>query len=186
MKLVVVLFVGLLLGSSAFAETTYQVYLVNAQNRFEKGEDLNMVARSPRNFAVGAMRDGGGVLAEYASYQVDSGAGDAKIQRSHQEFLVWLKKDLGGWRLLRWEAAAAAGVLREEAVTRLEDLKATDTGRPELLTGLSLGGALSIPLSTVAGMKTALQVSLEGRALFASSFDPNPQPDIILRTGFQF
>lgn len=180
-------FVALLIvlsGLSASAETLYQVYPLNVQTRFETGEELNLVARQSRNFAFGATREGYGVLAEYSSFETSSGASYSSIKRRHEELLAWLKKDLGGWRAFRWQAGAAVGVMREQATTRIEDLETTDRGRDELLTGLSAGATLSIGQGTV--IKKAFQVSLEGRAFFASSFDPNPQPDVVLRTGFQF
>lgn len=185
MRTILFLFV-LSFGLSASAETLYQVYLLNSQKRFETGEELNLVTRGSRQFAVGATRAGYGALLEYSSFDTESGGGYARIGRKHEEILMWLKKDLGGWTSFRWLAGLAAGAMREQVTTRIEDLQTTDVGHNEVLSGVSLGATYSLALGEGRAVKKALQVSLEGRIFFAQSFDPNPQPDVVLRSGFQF
>lgn len=168
-----------LFSLSAAAKTRLEIYPLNAQARLETSEELQvLVPRQALNFAVGASVRGYGILAEVSSFETESGSAYSNILRRHQEALLWLRKDFGGSVNFRAIGGAGLGVFKESVRTEIEDLVAHDESRTDPLVGVSFGGALTI--------QKTLQFSLEGRLFYGSNLEPNPQPDVVLRSGLTF
>ena len=158
------------------SKTSYEVFLLNAQGRFEVGEDQELTPRQTLNVGFGAQSQGYGFLAELSSYNTETGGDYAGVDRAHREAVLWIRKDFGGWTKFRWLGGLGAGLSSEEITTRLDGLQITDTSRTEPLGAISFGGQLTF--------ENTLRLSLEGRVFHG--LGASPMPDILLRTGIVF
>lgn len=179
----------LLLSVSAFAapapvsssrsevQTSFEFYPLNYQARFERTETQDYQSRQALNLAVGGSRGVWGLLFEYSRFNSVSGTDYSSLVRNHEETLLWLRREVTPLRSMFLSFAAGAGFSRETVETRFGDDSVTDQGRAETLGAVSVGTGFE--------MKKTLRLSLEGRLFYGSS-EPNPQPDLVIRTGFRF
>lgn len=159
--------------------TRVEIYPLNYQTRFERNEDQYLQGRSSAlNFGLGVSRGRLAALLEVSSSSVTSDSGIIQIKREHREVLVWLRRDLERWQSVLFQGGLGAGSSQDLVTTRLAGDEVKDSGRWDALGAASLGVAWDI--------KKTLRLSLEGRLFFGSNMDPNPQPDLLLRTGFLF
>jgi hypothetical protein len=157
--------------------TRWEFYPLNLHARFETGEQQSLVPRAAMGLALGAQLGRQSLLLEAGTFKTRTGNAFANIEREHQEVLMWLRTDVLANR--NWAATAGAGLgfMRETAQTRIDGMQTNDGGAMDAGGGVSVGGLFKT--------KT-LRLALEGRLIFGQSLQPNPQPDVVLRTGFAF
>jgi hypothetical protein len=159
--------------------TRFEIYPLNYRARFERNPEQALQAHAGfGNFALGFARGRMSTLLEISSYTADSAAGNIKISREHREALLWLRRNLGRTSWLRFQGGIGLGSSQESVTTSMDDESVRDVGRWDALGAASLGAAIDI--------QKTLRLSLEGRLFFGPNMDPNPQPDVVLRTGFLF
>lgn len=164
-----------------------KVFLLNPEMRYERGDSQEIVDRKPLNFAVALQMRKVSVLMEYARFEEETGNGTSSLERTHQDVVMWGRyhffNGTNGDRRVESTlfAGVGAGVYEEEVSTTLMGEVRTDKSNPKFMSGIVVGGEVSLSLTKDFG----LLAGLEGRALFASDFDPNPVWSAALRLGFQ-
>lgn len=164
-------------SSVAEVKTSLEFYPLNYQARFERTETQDYQSRQALNLAFGGSRGAWGLLFEYSRFNSVSGTEFSSLIRNHEETLLWLRREMAPFRRIFFSLAAGAGFSRDIVETRFGDESVTDQGRAETLGAVSAGAGFE--------MKKTLRLSLEGRLFYGSS-EPNPQPDLVVRTGFRF
>lgn len=164
-------------NAGAEIKTSIEFYPLNYQARFERNEAQDYQPRQALNLAVGGSRGPWGLLFEYSRFSAVSGTEFSSLIRNHEETLLWLRREMVPLRQVFFSFAAGAGFARDIVETRFGEESVTDQGRAETLGAVSVGTGFE--------MKKTLRLSLEGRLFYGSS-DPNPQPDLVVRTGFRF
>ena len=174
--------------SPAKAKTSYvQALLLNPEMRFEYDANKEVVDRKPLNFAVVYGRARYSVTLEYARFSESSGNASAKLERTHQDMMVWARYHvLPDYNLTKNNsvtlyAGAGAGAYEESVETTLSGISRTDKGSAKLMTGLSAGGQLKYLMQNFGAV-----AGLEARGLFASDFSPNPIGSVVLHLGLFF
>lgn len=155
-----------------------EIYPLNYQTRFERTEEQQVSSRSALSFAAGASKGVWGFLVEHSRYNSVSGTEYASLIRTHQETLLWIRREFHPLSRILVSLAAGGGFSQDSVETRFGEDMARDLGQNEWLGALSAGTGLEI--------QKTLRISLEGRLFFGGGFSPNPQPDLVLRTGFRF
>lgn len=174
------LWVSISIPAMAFerSDVTWEFFPLNGQVRFEMGQEQDLAPRQALNFAFGAQRMGYGFVLEVSDFTVQTGGGFSSIGRDHKELVAWFRKDFAGFSKLRWLIGGGVGLSQDEVTTQIDGLRVTDQSKAEPLAAFSLGPQFTF--------WSVMRVSLEGRLFFGSGFDPDPQPDIVLRTGVAF
>ncbi|WP_413943395.1 hypothetical protein [Bdellovibrio sp. HCB-162] len=164
-----------------------KVFLLNPEMRFERGDSQELVDRKPLNFALALQMRKFSVLTEYARFEENTGNTTSSIDRTHTDLVVWGRYHFfNGTNPNRsvdstLYAGIGAGLYEEEIVTTLMGSSRTDKSNPKFMSGVSVGGEVALNVNKDFGFVGGL----EGRALFASDFDPNPVWSAVLRLGFQ-
>jgi hypothetical protein len=155
------------------------VYLLNSEARFIRGVSQEFVSRSStNNFAVGGRYGATTLLLEYALFTETSGNATLSIANARREYIVWWKEHLYSFGFGDLYSALGLGGYKEEVRTTLNGTSLTDQGETSAMAGIGLGVSSLIFKHII--------VSLEGRIVAGSNFDPNPSPGILFRSGFEF
>lgn len=159
--------------------------LINPEMRYERANSQEIEDVKPLNFSFGYQKKRLSFLAEYARYSEDTGNSTSSIERTHQELLVWGRYHLVNKAQNELSGSLYGGVglggYQEEVKTTLMGDSRTDKENIKMMSGLSVGteGAYQLQnFGFVAG--------IEGRALIASDFDPNPVWSVVIRLGVRF
>ncbi|WP_374075450.1 hypothetical protein [Bdellovibrio bacteriovorus] len=164
-----------------------KIFLLNPEMRYERADSQEMVDRKPLNFAVALQMRKISVLMEYARFEEDTGNGTSSLERTHQDVVMWGRyhffNGTNGDQSVESTlfAGAGAGLYEDEVTTNLMGQSRTDKSNTKFMSGVVAGGEVSVNVTKDFGVLAAL----EGRALFASDFDPNPVWSAVLRLGFQ-
>lgn len=196
-----VLFFSILLSLSSFAQETrmkmpepppdrgaLRFYLLNLEMRYEKDSSQDYIDRKPRSFSIGYQWTRWSFLMEYARFSEDTGNSTSSIERIHQELLGWGRyhffdvKNTSEKMKFSLYGGVGGGGYTEEVETTLMGVSRTDKSDAKFISGAALGAEISL----LPNPKFGFVAALEGRALFASDFDPNPLWSAIIRTGIQF
>ncbi|QDK39068.1 hypothetical protein [Bdellovibrio sp. NC01] len=168
------------------APVDLQVYPLGVEMRYERNENQEFETHNFMNFAFALKKKNLAALIEYSRYTQDSGNSTSGVNLTHQEMLLW-----GEWHFVQSEApegfmsiygGLGLGAYNEEIKTTLMGASQTDDGGYKVISALKLGASAGYNLNHT----WALVAALEGRALFASDFDPNPIPSGVLRVGFSY
>ncbi len=167
------------------APSYLNVYLLNPELRYERGNSQELEDRRPLNFALAYQAPKFTLLAEYARFTEETGNSTSGIDRTHQDLVLWLRyhafnSEAGGAKFIFYGAAGAGGY-EEEVKTTLMGTSRTDKSSLQFMSGLGAGGEATMAVNK----GFAFLAGLEGRALFASDFDPNPVWSAIVRLGIQ-
>lgn len=162
-----------------------KAYLLGVEARFEKTADLDWADRRPLNIAFGFQKKQLDFLMEYASFNVNTGNASLSVDREHQEIVGWVRWHAyeHKWIKNRLSFYGGAGVGSYlEKVSTQDSLGNSYTADSDykIMSALSLGIEMQMPLSENFGVLGAM----EGRALMASDFEPNPTGSGVLRIGF--
>ncbi|HWU43433.1 MAG TPA: hypothetical protein VN132_08345 [Bdellovibrio sp.] len=196
MKLILV-FCGLFISLSAFAQESrmemprpaeeppsLQLYPVGLEIRTVRDIDNQISSKSFWNFSFAYRHVNLSALFEYSQYGDSSGNPTSSVDFTHQELMLW-----GRWHFWQFKEDAVSGSLygglglgayKDKVKTTLMGTSRTDESDARVVSGLGLGGDLSLDLNR----DCALIAAVEGRGLFASDFDPNPTVSGVLRLGF--
>lgn len=157
----------------------FDFYLLDREMRFQKSGASEVASHADVvNFAIGGRLGATSLLLEYGKFSNTTGNATLSIASSRQELIAWWKQafyNLGSADLF---ATAGLGAYQEQVKTNLTGTSVTDTADPSAMAGFGVG------VSTL--FLDHFLVSLEGRALFGANFDPNPEPGILFRAGFEF
>ncbi|NUN05619.1 MAG: hypothetical protein HUU57_07645 [Bdellovibrio sp.] len=166
-------------------KTSYvQILLLNPEMRFEYDSNKELIDRKPLNLAAVYGRAGYSIALEYARFTESSGNTSSRLQRTHQDVVVWARYHvlpdyaLSENNFVTLYAGAGVGALEESVETTLAGVSRTDKGTAKLLSGLSAGGQVKYHLQNFGTV-----LGLEARGLFASDFSPNPMGSIVLHLG---
>ncbi len=164
----------------------FQVYFINPEIRYERGEDQNLDQKQPHNYSVAIRRDSLSLLLETANLSESTGNPALQVDRRYEDYSLWgrlhflnIQKEPFRWSLY---ATLGVGSYQEIITTRLGNQSITDNGNHELMTGLGVGTDLAV----LALRDFGFVLGIEGRLLFGRDFDPNPQMSALLRMGLQF
>ncbi|WII73111.1 hypothetical protein QJS83_04395 [Bdellovibrio sp. 22V] len=162
------------------------LYLLNPELRYERDSSQELVNRRPLNFAFSFEYAKLNFMAEYARFTEETGNATSSIDRTHQDLVLWLRYSFMQRKLpeFSWKlfTGAGAGGYQEEVKTTLMGDSRTDKSDLKFMSGLVLGGEVAYSVNPRFG----LLAGVEGRALLASDFDPNPIWSAVLRLGLQF
>lgn len=189
MKFLMLMVAGFFVSQGAMAKGAISVeqprawrvhlFVLNAEMRFERDSNQQILDRRPLNFAGGVSRGNSNYSMEYASFSEKTGNATLSIDRGHQEFSFWWKENLIHFEMAELFLGAGVGAYQEKVTTRLIGNKdVTDSGDLQEMAGLSAGVQRKF-----AGY---ILVSLEGRALLGRNMDPNPQGSVVARLGVEF
>lgn len=166
--------------------SSVRTYLFNPEMRFERDGSQEIIDRKPLNFAVGYNRNDFSFALEYSRFEESSGNSTSSLDRIHQDFLLWMKLYFLPYSLsefkFNWVAGAGAGAFQESVTSSFMGSSRTDNGGNKFLSGLMVGweGILK------GNQYFSALISVEGRALVSSEFEPNPVWSSVLRFGILF
>lgn len=170
----------------ATAKSEMQLYMVNPELRYERGNSQDLVDRKPMNLAFAYKYKKISILAEYSRFMENTGNVTSSIERTHQDFSLWFRHHFLETKsrkmIFSLFGDAGVGAFDEEVKTTLMGDSRTDKSPAKFMTGLGVGGDLAVNLTE--GFDFI--VAVEGRTLLASEFDPNPVWSALLRLGFSF
>lgn len=189
MKLLILFFLSLMVSLCSFLGEAradiLRAYLLNPEIRYERNSAQELENRSPRNFSVGYQYTRWSALLEYAHYSETSGNATSSFERTHEELVAWFRYHgfawtfAEGYNTLQLYGAVGAGAFQESLTTKFMTDSRKDTGRATFMSGLAIGGEFSRKVN----QNILLVGAIEGRALMASDFDPNPMWSAVLRFG---
>jgi len=165
-----------------FVQTSHasiQVWPLGAGARFERDENQSLAPRITQRFAVGLNMKS--IQVEIASDQFSSKSseGNVSIKRQYQDFTLWLGHQFHQWSQVQFLAAGGLGQYQETIKTRVGALNDESTSNTKILTGVGLELRYK-------PFDFGLLISSGARILWAENFDPNLQPDLFVRLGFEF
>lgn len=169
----------LFLFIAQLSHASIQVWPLGAGARFERDENQSLTPRVTQRIAVGLNIES--IQAEIASDQFSSKSseGNVSIKRSYQDFTLWLGHQFHQWDHLNFYAMGGLGQYQETIKTRVGTLTDESTSNSKTLMGVGLELRYK-------PFDIGLLVSSGARILWAENFDPNLQPDLFVRLGFEF
>lgn len=169
--------------SAKTEKSDLQFYLLNYEMRFERGNSQELENKNPQNFAIAYRFEKISVLLEYSQFAENSGNSTASIERKHQDMTTWFRHHFfySSYRRVAFSlfGGVGAGAFREEVKTSLLGSSRTDQADAKFMSGLAVGGDLAARLSP----QVTLLLGVEGRALLAAEFEPNPLWSMVVRSG---
>lgn len=168
------------------SSSAFQIYLLNPEVRYERGNSQDFVDRKPLNLGVAYQLRKVSVLLEYTSFKDDTGNATSSIERRHQDLALWGRYDFVTTSLLgsplRFYSGIGAGAYQEEVKTTLMGMSRSDESPARFFSGLSVGALSAMSLSS----QFDFLIGVEGRILISSDFDPNPLWSFLVRLGFSY
>lgn len=189
MKLLVVFLLSLMASFVSFMGEAradiFRAYLLNPEIRFDRGSAQDLEMRKPFNISLGYQFKRWSALLEYSRFDDASQVGNYYIERQHQEMMLWARYHIfaftfaGDQQTLQGYVGFGAGGFRETVYTVFQTEGRKDTGGTPFMSGAAAGFEYSLRLDK----EILLATALEGRALVAGDFDPNPVWGAVLRIG---
>ena len=161
------------------SHASIQVWPLGAGARFERDENQSLTPRVTQRLAIGLNIES--IQVEIASDQFSSKSseGNVSIKRNYQDFTLWLGHQFHQWNQLNLFAMGGLGQYQETIKTRVGTLTDESTSNSKTLMGVGLELRYQ-------PFDVGLLVSSGARKLWAENFDPNLQPDLFVRLGFEF
>ncbi|KHD89115.1 MAG: hypothetical protein OM95_04610 [Bdellovibrio sp. ArHS] len=160
------------------------LYLLNSEMRYERANSQEIENVHPLSLSFGLQKKRLSLMGEYARYSEDTGNATSSIARTHQELLLWGRYHLVSKTQDEYSGSLYGGLglggYQEEVKTTLMGDSRTDKENLKMLSGLAVGAEAAYQMQNF-----GFVAGLEGRALIASDFDPNPVWSIVLRFGFR-
>lgn len=146
--------------------------------RYEQNEYRNLENKRPRGFTIGYKSAGYHLDFEYSTFEVDSGNDFLGIQRNHQDYLVWLKKNVFNYQHINISFGLAGGVYKESITSYLGSEINHDQGISTAMLGAGLGANYTI--------QKIIFLEAELRAFDSQNISPSPQLSAAMRVGLLF
>jgi hypothetical protein len=163
-----------------------QIFPLNAESRFERSMDQELVQRQPRTLAAGIRYALFSALFEASEFSDKTGNSTLGVDRTLQSYLLWGRMHYYNQNYKELDfsfyAGIAAGVYQESISTTLSGIQSKDPGTQAMAGGLCLGFDTSIFVYKNLAVITAIEFRLLG----GQDFDPNPQFSGVWRLGIQF
>jgi hypothetical protein len=170
-------------GYGAATKSEVQVYPVNPEIRYERGNSQTLVDRQPLNIAVAYQHKKISLLMEYSRFEENTGNATSSIERTHQDLSLWFRHHFletqSQSMTFSLFGGAGAGTFDEEVKTTLMGASRLDKSPARFVAGLGVGGDLEVAVAK----SVDFVVAVEGRTLLASEYDPNPVWSAVLRLG---
>jgi len=176
-QLKVVLF-AILFSAQAFAEQTLLFYPYFPGMRLERGNSQNLEIRSVFTSGVGILVDKWYGSVESGQFEDSNSEGNVSIKRNYQDLSLWggySLHEVNSWNVL---GQVGVGLFKERVKTRVGGISDSDTSEEKSLFGLGVEALYS-------ESSKIWTVSVGGRFYWGEGLDPNPQPGIYLKLGFQ-
>lgn len=151
---------------------------LSLEARYERTEYQNLENKKPNGFLVGYLKNGYNLAFEYSRFSEDSGNEFLGIERTHQDFLFWIKKNFYNYDDLKLSAGAAAGLYKESVMNYIGSNRSIEEGLYESMLGLSVGVNYTF--------EKVLYLEAELRAFNSQNILPSPQLSAAMRVGILF
>ncbi|MGZ3771588.1 MAG: hypothetical protein ACXVCP_18570 [Bdellovibrio sp.] len=162
-----------------------RLYIFNPETRYERDSNQEFSDRRPLNLALGYKRKTVSLVLEYARFKETTGNATSEIERLHQDYLFWFKSHFMDYQDQEYKGnlffGVGAGGYQEEVTTTFMSTARNDKSGLKFVSGLVGGGEFIRMINN----SFSMLLSLEGRALFSSEYDPNPIWSAVGRVGIQ-
>lgn len=166
--------------------SSMRAYILNPEMRFERDGSQEVIDRKPLNFAVGYKRNNFSFALEYSRFEESSGNQTSSLDRIHQDFLFWLKLHFLPYSFREFNSnlfvGPGGGVFQESVTSSFMGESRTDNGGNKFVSGLMVGWEVIVK----GNQYFSALMSVEGRALVSSEFEPNPVWSSVFRFGVLF
>lgn len=165
------------------AKSKLQLYVANAELRYERGNDQSLENREPLNFAAAFEKNQFNYLFEYVQFEEGSGNRTSAIQRSHEEASFWLRyhliKSKMSFVAMSFFGGVGVGAYQDKVKTTLFSAERLDKSEPSLMSGIVVGSQIDALLLGPLGVSLGFEI----RSLISGDFDPNPLWSAVGRLG---
>ena len=147
--------------------------------RMERDENRNLVPRIAQQYALGIAFNSWSMELARSQFESDSEEGNVRVLRNYEDMTLWLGHQVSLSEQVNFVGSGGLGLYQEKIKTIVGVISSTSKSDQKLLFGL--GAELKWK-----PFDLGLLLSTGARVLMSEDFDPNPQPEFFIRTGWQF
>lgn len=147
--------------------------------RLERNENQNLITQSSFQYAGGVHFYDWSAELSRIEFNSKTHEGNISVEREYQDMILWLGHHFLVLNKIEFIGSGGVGLYQEKIVTLVGSSSNVSTSEQKVLFGLS--GELRMKPYDI-----GLLLSSGIRIIIAENFDPNPQPEIFVRTGWQF
>lgn len=167
----------LLVSQTAWADFVF--WPLGLVSRLERDEDQKLVTRSALQYAGGIRLNNWSIELSRIELSSKTQEGNVSIEREYQDMTVWLGHHFLLLNKIEFVGFGGLGLYQEKVHTQVSST--TDTSSSEQKPLLGLSGELRWKPYDMGFL-----LSTGARLIMAENFDPNPQPELFIRAGWQF
>lgn len=152
---------------------------IGLSSRLERDEDQSLVSRNVQQMAGGVRILNWSAELSRSTFSTSTQEGNITIQRNYEDFTLWLGHHFVITERLDFVGWGGLGIFIEKIRTVVGSASSTSTAEQKSLLGIN-GELRWKPF------EWGLLLSTGARVLGSENFDPNPQPELYVRAGWQF